>query len=83
MPSLSHAIDLLLANDWEAAHLIVQADESALGSWGHGIVHIMEGDLTNAEYWYRKAGRALPQPPVVKSEIEALRAAYEEGNQLA
>jgi hypothetical protein len=83
MPSLDDAISLLRSGDWEAAHEIVQADSSPLGSWGHGIVHIMEGDVTNAEYWYRKAGRIMPQPVVVSTEIEALKHALDDESQLA
>jgi hypothetical protein len=57
--------------DWQAAHRIVQSDEdSRLSCWAHGIVHVMEGDLPNARYWYRKAGRAFTQD--VAAEIAAL-----------
>ena len=41
--------------DWQKAHAIVQNDESQLGCWAHGIVHMLEGDLGNARYWYRRA----------------------------
>ena len=60
MTTLNDAIDHLDAGDWEAAHKIVQNDSTANGCWAHGIVHIMEGDLRNAGYWYGRAGRALP-----------------------
>ena len=55
-------MELLEAGDWQAAHVIAQDDGSALGSWAHGIVHLMEGDVANAGYWYpprrpRPAGR--------------------------
>ena len=64
----------LEAGDWQAAHEIVQRDEqSALSCWAHGIVHIMEGDLPNARYWYRLAKRAFPAQPSAKAEISALR----------
>ena len=57
--------------DWQAAHRIVQSDEdSRLSCWAHGIVHVMEGDLPNARYWYRKAGRAFTED--VAAEIAAL-----------
>ncbi|MCY4012340.1 MAG: hypothetical protein OXG82_06455 [Gammaproteobacteria bacterium] len=76
MTTLNDAIDHLDAGDWEAAHKIVQNDSTANGSWAHGIVHIMEGDLRNAGYWYRRAGRALPDADVdVAAEIAALKAA--------
>ena len=70
---------LLEKGDWHAAHKIVQADEdSALACWAHGIVHIMEGDLSNARYWYREAKRPFPKNAAAPQEINALRAALRE-----
>ena len=64
------------AGDWQAAHEIVQRDEeSPLACWAHGIVHIMEGDLPNAHYWYGQAKRFFPAQPSAAEEIRALRAA--------
>jgi len=75
---LRKALGQLLAGDWQAAHEIVQRDEeSALACWAHGIVHIMEGDLPNARYWYGQAQRRFPSEPAAKSEIAALRAALD------
>jgi hypothetical protein len=45
-------------NDWERAHGIVMADESAEAAWVHAYLHRVEGDLGNAGYWYRWARRA-------------------------
>ena len=72
---IGEAVALLQAGDWQAAHLIVQDDESALGAWAHGIVHMLEGDMANAAYWYRRAGRPLPGKNEAAAEIEALAAA--------
>lgn len=73
---LADAISHLERGDWRAAHEIVQKDEdSRLSCRAHGIVHLMEGDLSNARYWYREAGRPFPADPAAKSEIEALKAA--------
>lgn len=74
---LARAVKLLEAGKWEAAHGIVQEDDSALACWGHGIVHIMEGDLANARYWYRRARRPFPGADAVAVEIAALRQAAE------
>jgi hypothetical protein len=49
---LKVAVGHLAIGDWENAHVIVQDDESALGCWAHGIVHLLEGDMDNAAYWY-------------------------------
>ena len=73
MTALSDAIAFLEAGDWEAAHVIAQDDPSSLGSWAHGIVHLMEGDLANAGYWYRRAGRQLPDSADIAEEIAALK----------
>ena len=71
---LARAVQLLEKGDWRAAHGIVQKDEeSALSCWAHGIVHLMEGDLPNARYWYREAKRPFPDDPSVAAEIAALR----------
>jgi hypothetical protein len=71
---LRRAVALLAEGDWRAAHLIVQDDEeSPLSCWAHGIVHLMEGDVPNARYWYRLAGRVLRQDFSVEAEITALQ----------
>ena len=74
--SIRRAILLLVEGNWKAAHEIVQKDEeSELSCWAHGIVHVMEGDLPNARYWYRQAKRAFPDPYSIPDEIAALKAA--------
>jgi hypothetical protein len=73
--SLRCAVDLLAAGNWEGAHAIVQDDPSPLAAWMHGIVHLLEGDVSNARYWYGCAGRAFPGEGAVREEIEAARAA--------
>jgi hypothetical protein len=73
---LARALALLEKGDWQAAHRIVQKDEdSPLACWAHGIVHLIEGDLSNARYWYREAKRPFPPQPVAAEEIAALQAA--------
>jgi hypothetical protein len=72
---LRRAVKLLESGDWQAAHAIVQEDEdSRLFCWAHGIVHIMEGDRSNARYWYRKAGRPFGEDTAAPEEIKALKA---------
>ena len=78
MGEIRKAVLLLEQGDWEAAHVIVQDESSTLGSWAHGIVHMMEGDLSNAGYWYRRAGRRLPDVSRIGAEIIALKAEVSE-----
>ena len=69
---------MLERDDWRAAHQIVQEDEdSALSCWAHGIVHIMEGDLPNARYWYGQAKRPFPNKVSAKDEINELKEAVQ------
>jgi hypothetical protein len=76
---LARAVTLLEAGDWQAAHMIVQADEDApLACWAHGIVHLLEGDAANARYWYDRARRPYPDRPDAAVEIAALRLALTE-----
>jgi len=51
--------------DWEAAHRLAQAEEGGDGDWVHAYLHRREGDLGNAGYWYRRAGK-----PVAKVSLE-------------
>jgi len=77
IPPIVNAVRHLEQGQWEAAHALVQSDASAQGCWAHGIVHLIEGDLDNAKYWYRRAHRALPAGNTINSEIAALRASVE------
>jgi hypothetical protein len=73
---LRQAVAQLEGGDWRAAHEIVQKDEvSPLACWAHGIVHLMEGDVPNARYWYRQAGETFPEPVFLNSEISRLKSA--------
>ena len=44
--------------DWDAAHHVAQDVDDHEGAWVHAYLHRKEGDLSNASYWYRRAGRA-------------------------
>lgn len=46
-----------LRGDWQGAHEIVQAQDDRDSAWVHAWLHRVEGDLANADYWYRRAGR--------------------------
>ena len=43
--------------DWEQAHRLAQAQDDGDGAWVHAYLHRVEGDLGNAGYWYRRAGK--------------------------
>lgn len=56
--------------EWDRAHVLVQDDESQDAAWVHAHLHRVEGDLNNAGYWYRHAGK-----PVSRAPLEEERAA--------
>ena len=43
--------------EWDKAHNLVQDDDSAEAAWVHAYLHRVEGDVGNALYWYRRAGK--------------------------
>jgi len=45
--------------NWDKAHEVTQEVEGRDGAWVHAYLHRKEGDLGNAGYWYRQAGRAV------------------------
>lgn len=51
--------------DWQKAHHCAQEDEGRSGAWVHAFLHRKEGDLGNAGYWYRRAGK-----PVATTALE-------------
>jgi len=59
--------------DWNRAHETTQADADATVSWAHAYLHRKEGDLSNAGYWYSRAGQ-----PVAEGSLDAERNAIVE-----
>lgn len=47
--------------NWTRGHEAAQKDEGPAGAWVHAYLHRKEGDATNAEYWYSRAGKTPPQ----------------------
>lgn len=56
-----HGLWLAAKDDWDGAHEVVQADESAEAAWVHAYLHRVEGDQRNAGYWYNRAGQPVPE----------------------
>ena len=59
---LSAALRALLRDaggEWDRAHEAVQEDGSAEGAWVHAYLHRKDGDVGNAAYWYRRAGKPV------------------------
>jgi hypothetical protein len=67
------ALARIASGDWDGAHKLVQDDESAAAAWVHAHLHRIEGDLDNAAYWYRKAGK-----PTATGDLTQERQAIEQ-----
>lgn len=68
-PDLSAALQALwwaAKGDWDRAHKIVQDDDGTEAAWVHAYLHRVEGDLSNAQYWYHRATQ-----PVARGALEA------------
>ena len=57
--------------DWEKAHEAVQNEGDRRSAAVHAYLHRKEGDLWNARYWYKNAGRQ-PFNGSLDEEWEAL-----------
>lgn len=64
----AQALWFIKKGDWESAHAIAQDLETPVGSWLHALLHLIEGDLSNARYWFAEANRPTKTP----AQIEAL-----------
>ena len=71
---LSHGLEALwwdAKGDWGKAHEAAQRDGGPQGSAVHAYLHRVEGDLSNARYWYNRAGRP-PAADALAAEWERL-----------
>ena len=64
--------------NWDQAHKIVQDEDDANSAWVHAYLHRVEGDLGNAGYWYRQAGKAVAKDSL-EDEWERIVATLMEG----
>jgi hypothetical protein len=53
---------------WVKSHEIAQDIHTAMGSWVHALLHLIEGDQWNADYWFSRAGKPSRKP----RDVEAL-----------
>jgi hypothetical protein len=72
---LLRAVEFALADDWDAAHeLVQQYEDNATAVWIHAVLHKIEGDPGNARYWYRRADRMDRVVDEPRAELAAIQA---------
>ena len=74
MTPLLQILALMREGRWDEAHNLVQLDDSDAAAWLHALLHVQEGDLENAEYWYEKSGRSFRRRGSLSEELDALEA---------
>ncbi|QVL45198.1 MAG: hypothetical protein KFB94_08025 [Methylophilaceae bacterium] len=72
---LMQAVALAIDGEWDAAHQIVQAHSDVTANWIHALLHKVEGDEWNSNYWYQKtAGKQYTDYADTISELNAIQA---------
>ncbi len=56
--------------DWEAAHTLAQDTPDPEGAWVHAYLHRVEGDESNAGYWYGRAEKPHCQTSLEEEWVE-------------
>lgn len=70
---LIKAVNSALNGDWDAAHNIAQDLNDPTAHWLHAVLHKIEGDRWNSQYWYsRTAGRRYEDYSDAQEELRAL-----------
>lgn len=70
---LLQAVTLALAGDWDGAHAIAQDYSDVNANWIHAVLHKIEGDVWNSNYWYaRSGGRQYVDYTDAQQELRAI-----------
>jgi hypothetical protein len=66
------ALWLAKKGDWDGAHGIVSSLTTKVAARIHAHLHRVEGDLSNARYWYGQAGAEPERESTLEAEWEKL-----------
>lgn len=83
-PGMSDALQALWwdgKHDWNRAHECAQRDGGPNGCAVHAYLHRKEGDLSNAGYWYNRAGRPVHPGSLSAEWDDLVREFLKETNQ--
>lgn len=60
--SIDHirALEFAREGRWDEAHRMVQGGSDPFSCLIHAYLHRVEGDPSNARYWYNRAGEEMP-----------------------
>jgi hypothetical protein len=72
-PQAAVAGILLIAGCWDDAHQVSQDLNDAEGSYWHALVHRMEPETWNSDYWFGRVGPHPIFPPVLARAADVIR----------
>ena len=70
----AQALWLAKAGRWDEAHDLCQEIAGSAGAWIHAYLHREEGDLSNASYWYGRAGKPMSAAALEEEWLEIAEA---------
>ena len=72
---LISAVEMAISGQWDDAHNACQKLEGdTTADWLHAVLHKIEGDESNARYWYRRAGQSYESWSDSAEELRAIKA---------
>ena len=77
-PALA-ALWWMAKDEWDKAHKLVMDETGKNCAWVHAHLHRVEGDLGNAGYWYRQAGKSVASGALKAEWAEIVQAILAEG----
>ena len=79
LQQLAIAVQAALDGDWEKSHLIAQDYSDNTANWLHAVLHKIEGDKFNSNYWYAKtSGKKFEDFSDVNAELNAIKNSLED-----
>ncbi|MDO9365895.1 MAG: hypothetical protein Q7T58_06120 [Methylotenera sp.] len=71
---LMSAVNAALDGNWDASHNIAQIYSDNTANWLHAVLHKIEGDAWNSQYWYaRTAGHTYADFTDAMQELIAIK----------
>lgn len=71
--ALKIAVEAALDGEWDKSHKIAQDYSDVVANWLHAVLHKIEGDVWNSNYWYaRTAGRKYEDYADATEELNAI-----------
>ena len=72
--ALKISVQAALDGDWHKSHNIAQDYSDDTANWIHAVLHKIEGDVWNSQYWYaRTAGKKFEDFSDANEELKAIQ----------